>query len=169
MKKQESFIQRILGIQNNLLSFAYQLTTNREQAEDLLQDTTLKALDNEDKYVDNVNFKGWIFTIMRNIFINNYRQTVRKATVIDQTEDLYHLNISQDSGLNTPEGSFAVKEISAVMNSFSEEYREPFNLYVAGYKYNEIAEKMGLPLGTVKSRIFFARKRMQEQLKDYNF
>lgn len=56
-----------------MLNFAYQLTTNRQQAEDLLQDTTLKALDNQDKYVDNVNFKGWIFTIMRNIFINNYR------------------------------------------------------------------------------------------------
>ena len=88
MKSKQSFTDRILGLQGNLLSFAYQLTTNREQAQDLLQDTTLKALDNEDKYVDNVNFKGWIFTIMRNIFINNYRQTVRKATVIDQTEYL---------------------------------------------------------------------------------
>lgn len=94
MKTQLSFQDRLVGLQSNLLNFAYQLTTNRQQAEDLLQDTTLKALDNQDKYVDNVNFKGWIFTIMRNIFINNYRQTVRKATVIDQTEDLYHLNIS---------------------------------------------------------------------------
>ena len=167
MKTKESFKSRLLGLQGNLLSFAYQLTTNREAAQDLLQDTTLKALDNEDKYVDNVNFKGWMFTIMRNIFINNYRQTVRKATVIDQTEDLYHLNISQDSGLSTPEGSFAVKEISETLNSFSDEFRVPFNLYVAGYKYHEIAEKMGLPLGTVKSRIFFARKRLREQLKDY--
>lgn len=104
MKSHDSFQTRLLGLQNNLLNFAYQLTSNREQAQDLLQDTTLKALDNQDKYVDNVNFKGWIFTIMRNIFINNYRQSVRKATVIDQTEDLYHLNVSQDSGLNTPEG-----------------------------------------------------------------
>lgn len=150
-----------------MLNFAYQLTTNRQQAEDLLQDTTLKALDNQDKYVDNVNFKGWIFTIMRNIFINNYRQTVRKATVIDQTEDLYHLNISQDSGINTPEGSYAVKEISVVLNSFSDDYRIPFNMYVAGYKYNEIAAKMNLPLGTVKSRIFAARKKLREELKDY--
>lgn len=167
MKSNESFKSRLVGLQGNLLSFAYQLTSNREQAEDLIQDTTLKALDNEEKYVDNVNFKGWIFTIMRNIFINNYRQTVRKATVIDQTEDLYHLNISQDSGLDTPEGSFAVKEISTALNSFSDEYRIPFNMFVAGYKYNEIAEKMNLPLGTVKSRIFFARKRLREQLKDY--
>ena len=169
MKTKESFTSRLLGLQNNLLSFAYQLTSNREAAQDLLQDTTLKALDNEEKYVDNSNFKGWIFTIMRNIFINNYRQNVRKATVIDQTEDLYHLNISQDSGLNTPEGSIAVKEISETLNSFSDDYRIPFNMYVAGYKYNEIAEKMGLPLGTVKSRIFFARKRLQKELKDYQF
>ena len=167
MRTKETFKQRILGLQGNLLSFAYQLTTNREAAQDLLQDTTLKALDNEDKYVDNTNFKGWIFTIMRNIFINNYRQTVRKATVIDQTEDLYHLNISQDSGLETPDGSIAVHEISSTLNSFPDDYRIPFNMYVAGYKYNEIAEKMGLPLGTVKSRIFFARKRLREQLKDY--
>ncbi len=167
MKKTETFQDRLLGLQGNLLNFAYQLTTNKEQAQDLLQDTTLKALDNEDKYVDNVNFKGWIFTIMRNIFINNYRQSVRKATVVDQTADLFHLNISQDSGLNTPEGSYAVKEISVALNSFSDEYRIPFNLFVAGYKYNEIAEKMNLPLGTVKSRIFFARKRLREQLKDY--
>ena len=169
MKTKDSFKQRLIGLQSNLLSFAYQLTTNREAAQDLLQDTTLKALDNEEKYVDNVNFKGWIFTIMRNIFINNYRQTVRKATIIDQTEDLYHLNISQDSGLATPEGSFAVKEISATVNAFSPEYREPFSLYLAGYKYNEIADKMGLPLGTVKSRIFFARKKLREQLKDYSY
>lgn len=167
MKTKESFKDRVIGLQGNLLSFAYQLTTNREAAQDLLQDTTLKALDSEEKYVDNINFKGWIFTIMRNIFINNYRQNVRKATVIDQTEDLYHLNVCQDSGLSTPEGSFAVKEITAALNEFSDEYRVPFNMYVAGYKYNEIAEKMGLPLGTVKSRIFFARKRLREQLSDY--
>ncbi len=167
MKTAESFKSRLLGLQDNLLSFAYQLTTNKEEAQDLLQDTTLKALDNEEKYVDNVNFKGWIFTIMRNIFINNYRQTVRKATVIDQTEDLYHLNISQESGLATPEGSVAVKEISAALESFSDDYRIPFNMYVAGYKYNEIAEKMNLPLGTIKSRIFFARKRLREELKDF--
>ena len=167
MKSNDSFKSRLVGLQSNLLNFAYQLTSNREAAQDLLQDTTLKALDNADKYVDNTNFKGWIFTIMRNIFINNYRQTVRQATVVDKTDDLYHLNISQDSGLTTPEGSYAVKEISQALNSFSDEYRVPFNMYVAGYKYHEIADKLGLPLGTVKSRIFFARKRLRSELADY--
>ena len=162
-----NFQTKLLGLQKNLLNFAYILTANRDDAYDLLQDTTLKALDNQDKYVDNVNFKGWVFTIMRNIFINNYRRQVRSATVVDTTEDLYHLNLSQESGLSTPEGSFAAKEISEAIKNFSEEYRVPFSMYVAGYKYSEIADKMGLPLGTVKSRIFFARKRLQALLKDY--
>ena len=158
---------KLLDIQSNLLNFAYMLTSNRDDAYDLLQDTTLKVLDNEEKYVENTNFKGWVFTIMRNIFINNYRKVVRSATIIDQTEDLYHLNLPQESGFETPEGSYAAKEINEAINSFSDEYRVPFTMHVQGYKYNEIAEKMNLPLGTVKSRIFFARQRLQEMLKDY--
>lgn len=167
MKKQDSFKDRVIGLQGNLMSFAYQLTSNKEAAQDLLQDTTLKALDSEDKFTDNVNFKGWMLTIMRNIFINNYRRQVRSATVVDTTEDLYHLNLSQESGLSTPEGSFAAREISEAINGFNEEYRVPFSMYITGYKYNEIAEKLSLPLGTVKSRIFFARKRLRSLLKDY--
>ena len=163
----KNFETKLIALQSNMLNFAYQLTSNRDDAYDLLQDTTLKALDNEDKYVDNVNFKGWVFTIMRNIFINNYRKGVRSATVIDQTEDLYHLNLPQESGLDTPDGSIAAKEITSAIESFSDEFRIPFSMHVAGYKYNEIAEEMGLPLGTVKSRIFFARQRLQEILKDY--
>ncbi len=163
----KNFQTKLLALQSNLLNFAYLLTSNRDDAYDLLQDTTLKALDNEEKYVENVNFKGWVFTIMRNIFINNYRKGVRSATVIDQTEDLYHLNLPQESGLDTPEGSIAANEISAAINSLSDDYRIPFSMHVAGYKYNEIAEKMNLPLGTVKSRIFFARQRLQKLLKDY--
>lgn len=163
----KEFQTKLMGLQANLLNFAYMLTSNRDNAYDLLQDTTLKALDNESKYVENTNFKGWVFTIMRNIFINNYRRVSRSATVVDQTEDLYHLNLSQDSGLETPEGSYAASEITAAINSFSDDYRIPFSMHVAGYKYNEIAEKMNLPLGTVKSRIFFARKKLQDQFADY--
>ena len=161
------FQSKLMNLQSNLLNFAFILTSNRDAAYDLLQDTTLKALDNEDKYAENTNFKGWVFTIMRNIFINNYRKVARSATIIDQTEDLYHLNLPQDSGLDTPEGSVAANEITAAINSFSDEYRIPFSMHVAGYKYNEIAEKMDLPLGTIKSRIFFARQKLQVMLKDY--
>lgn len=107
----KNFKTKLLDLQSNMLNFAYLLTSNRDDAYDLLQDTTLKALDNEDKYVDNTNFKGWVFTIMRNIFINNYRKVVRTATVVDRTDDLYHLNISQESGLATPEGTVSAIEI----------------------------------------------------------
>ncbi|MFZ4456364.1 MAG: RNA polymerase sigma factor [Bacteroidales bacterium] len=162
-----NFTERLMGLQDNLKNFAYQLTANREDAEDLLQDTTLKALDNQEKYLENVNFKGWVFTIMKNIFINNYRKVVRNQTIVDQTEDLYHLNLPQESGFDTPDGSYSVKEILKAINSFSDEYKMPFSMHVAGYKYQEIADKMSLPIGTVKSRIFFARQRLQENLKDY--
>ncbi len=161
------FKQKLLGLQSNLFSFACRLTADRETAQDLVQDTTLKVLDNEEKYVENVNFKGWVFTIMRNIFINNYRRQVRSATIIDTTADLYHLNLSQESGLASPEAMYGAKEISAAINGFTPEYKVPFGMYLAGYKYGEIAAKMGLPLGTVKSRIFFARKRLQGMLKEY--
>lgn len=158
---------KLVAIQTNLLNFAYTLTSNRDDAYDLLQDTTLKVLDNEDKYVDNVNFKGWVFTIMRNILINNYRRMARTATVVDRSEDLYQINLSGQTSFETPEGSVTVHEITAVINSFSDEFKVPFSLHLAGYKYAEIAKRTGLPLGTVKSRIFFARKRLQERLKDF--
>ena len=161
------FQSNLMDLQANLLNFAYMLTSNRDDAYDLLQDTTLKALDNEEKYTDNTNFKGWVFTIMRNIFINNYRRAGRAATIIDTTENLYHLNLSQDSGLESPEGSYTAGEITSAIDELSEEYSLPFRMHVQGYKYNEIAEKMNLPLGTVKSRIFFARKKLQSRFADY--
>ena len=164
-----SFQANLMNLQSNLLNFAYMLTSNRNGADDLLQDTTLKALDNQDKYAKNTNFKAWVMTIMRNIFINNYRRTARAATVVDTTDNLYHLNLSQDSGFESPEESYGASEITMAINEFSDEYRIPFSMHVAGYKYNEIAEKMNLPLGTVKSRIFFARKKLQERFADYRY
>ena len=163
----KTFQAKLIKLQTNMLNFAYILTSNRDDAYDLLQDTTLKVLDNKDKYVDNVNFKGWVFTIMRNLFINNYRKIVRAGTVLDLIEDLYHLNLPQNSGYESPEGSLASKEITSIINSFEDSYKVPFSMHVAGYKYAEIAEHTGLPLGTVKSRIFFARQRLQRALKDY--
>lgn len=161
------FQDKVLGLQSKLYTFALSLTANVEDAQDLLQETTLKALKNKDKFVDNINFKGWMFTIMRNIFINNYRKFINNQTLIDKTEDLYHLNLPQDSGFLTPDGAYSLNEINKVLNSFSEEYKKPFTMHVAGFKYKEIADDMQLPIGTVKSRIFFARKRLMSQLKDY--
>ncbi len=167
MKKNVQFENELMALQGNMRNFAFSLTLNHEDAEDLLQDTTLKVLDNRDKFTDNINFKGWVLTVMKNIFINNYRRIVRNQTIIDKTSDLYHLNVSQNSGFESPDGAYAVGEISNTISSFPDEYRIPFTMHVQGYKYEEIAESMNLPIGTVKSRIFLARKRLQSQLKDY--
>ena len=156
-----------MSLQANMLNFAYMLTSNRDDAYDLLQDTTLKALDNEDKYAEGTNLKGWVFTIMRNIFINNYRRVSRAATVIDTTDNQHLINLPAEAARETPDGTFTANEITAAINAFSDEYRIPFSMHVAGYKYEEIAKEMNLPLGTVKSRIFAARKRLQERFADY--
>jgi len=165
----KGFEDKLIDLQNNMMNFALTLTSNREEAKDLIQETTLRALDNKEKYYENVNFKGWVFTIMHNIFVNNYRRVVRSQTMIDQTDNLYHLNMPQDSGFDTPEGAYTVAEIVKVINSFTDEYKVPFSMHVSGYKYEEIAKQLGLPIGTVKSRIFFARKRLQEMLADYRY
>ena len=167
MRTTSTFAQNLLGMQSELRRFALKLTADPEEANDLLQETSLKALDNEEKYTPDTNFKGWMYTIMRNIFINNYRKTVRDQTFVDQTENLYHLNLPQDSGFESTEGNYDLKEIRRIVHNLPKEYRVPFSMYVSGFKYREIAEKLALPIGTVKSRIFFTRQRLQKELKDF--
>ncbi len=161
------FKKNLLGMQENMMNFALQLTANRDDAQDLTQDTTLKVLDNQEKFVDNVNFKGWVLTVMRNIFINNYHKIVRTQTIVDQNVDLYNLDVATDSGFSSPDSSYQIQEISKAIEGLNHDLKMPFSMYVSGYKYNEIAEKLHLPLGTVKSRIFFARQELQKTLKDY--
>src|SRR5574344_68385 len=134
--------EQLIYVQGDLFRFAIRLTRNRDDASDLLQETSLKVLDNHEKFEEETNFKAWAYTLMRNIFINNYRKTVREQTFVDQTDNLYHLNIPQNSGLETPEGSYTIAEINKAINSFGYEYRQPFAMHVAGYKYEAIAEAM---------------------------
>ena len=159
------FQKKLLSMQENMMNFALMLTANRDDAQDLMQDTTLKVLDNQEKFVDNINFKGWVLTVMRNIFINNYHKIVRTQTVVDQGVDLYNLDVVNDSGFDSPDGAYQIKEITKAINSLNDELKIPFSMFLSGYKYNEIAEKLCVPLGTVKSRIFFTRQKLQEELK----
>ena len=161
------FQKKLLSMQENMMNFALMLTANRDDAQDLMQDTTLKVLDNQEKFVDNINFKGWVLTVMRNIFINNYHKIVRTQTVVDQGVDLYNLDVVNDSGFDSPDGAYQIKEITKAINSLNDELKIPFSMFLSGYKYNEIADKLDVPLGTVKSRIFFARQELQKVLKDF--
>ena len=162
------FQKKLLSMQENMMNFALMLTANRDDAQDLMQDTTLKVLDNQEKFVDNINFKGWVLTVMRNIFINNYHKIVRTQTVVDQGVDLYNLDVVNDSGFDSPDGAYQIQEITKAINGLNNELKVPFSMFLSGYKYNEIADKLDVPLGTVKSRIFFARQELQKVLKRFS-
>ncbi len=161
------FKRELLEVQSELQRFAYKLTADREEANDLLQETSLKALGNMDKFTPGTNFKGWVYTIMRNIFINNYRKEVRDQIFVDQTDNLFHLNCPRELDDYVTDNDYDTKEIYRVVHGLPRDYRIPFLMHIAGFKYREIADRLGLPLGTVKSRIFFTRQQLQSLLKDY--
>jgi RNA polymerase sigma-70 factor (ECF subfamily) len=109
---------------------------------------------------------GWLYTIMHNIFINNYRKEVRNQTFVDHSEDMYHLNSGPNTNASYSDYSYDIKEIYHMLNSLTDDYRIPFTMHIAGFKYREIADKLKLPLGTVKSRIYFTRQKIQEVFQD---
>ena len=164
----DPFEKELLGLQENMFSFALSLTADQTKAEDLMQDTTLKVLVNKEKYRDDTNFKGWVFTVMRNLFINDYHRTVRTRNIFDTNADLSFVGtLDETEGLPSPDQEMTLKEINLAIDSLTDEYKMPFSMYVSGFKYKEIAETLDLPIGTVKSRIFFARKKLQSNLKDF--
>ncbi|MEZ5009982.1 MAG: RNA polymerase sigma factor [Chitinophagales bacterium] len=160
------FQQELTNTVKYLKPFALKLTHNAADSEDLLQETLFKALSNEGKFKEGTNLKAWLFTIMKNIFINDYRKKVKRPTLIDTTEGQFFLN-STVTTANTAVASIEKDNIMMVIRSLDIPYRVPFMLYYKGYKYDEIAEKLNLPIGTIKSRIFFARKQLKENLQDY--
>jgi len=161
------FNYKLMGLQKNLSYFAYTLTSNYEDAQDLVQETYLKALTNRDKFTDDTNLKAWTFTIMKNTFINNYRQSVRNNTMLDKTDDLYFINISNESNIGLPDSALAVKEIQNEISNIDQDQRKAFEMYNNGYKYKEIAEQLNLSIGTVKSRIFFTRKKLMDRISSH--
>lgn len=158
------FNYQLTSLRESLEGFAISLTSNREDAHDLLQETFVKAISYRDKYTDDTNLKAWAFTIMKNTFINNYRRLVKANTTFDHTDDLYYLNLNRESGIENPESSLSAKEIEQHIERLEDEFKVPFNMHLQGYKYKEIADNLGLKIGTVKSRIFFTRKRLMSSL-----
>lgn len=159
---------KLTGLKDNLHYFAYTLTSNQEDAKDLVQDTFLKALLNREKFEDDTNMKAWTFTIMKNTFINNYRRNIRTNALIDTTEDLYFLNLSKETGIPSAESQLSHKDIQKTVRKLDDEQRIPFEMHTQGYKYKEIADQLKISIGTVKSRIFFGRKKMMDNLRGFH-
>ena len=159
------FTNKLLSIENKLKYFAYSLTSNSEEAKDLLQETMLKALSNRDKFTDPRNFNSWAYTIMKNTFINNYRRNVKSNTIFNKTEN--NENLPHKMEAVSPESEHAYKEIRKKVDNLQDDFRIPFQMFTDGFKYKEIAEQLEIPIGTVKSKIFFARQKLMENLPEY--
>lgn len=159
------FNNQLSSLSGPLHTFAYKLTKNSEEAKDLYQETAFRAISNVDKFIPGTNLKAWLLTIMKNIFINNYRKNVKTRTIIDSTENLYFINSGAGSISNSAESNIMMDELSTMVEDLDESLRVPFEMHYLGHKYQEIAETLNLPLGTVKSRIFFARKELKDKIE----
>lgn len=158
------FNNMLLNNSEFLKPFALTLTRDNESAKDLMQETLYRALANKDKYNVGTNIKAWMYTIMRNIFINNYRRKAKQQTIFDSTPNDFLLDNKQTMIANEAESNLRLKDIQQAVHNLPDIFRKPFMLYFDGYKYHEIAEALHEPLGTIKSRIHFARKLLKEQI-----
>ncbi|MDQ3050177.1 MAG: RNA polymerase sigma factor [Bacteroidota bacterium] len=164
---QIEFNHRVKDLYKPLRNFALKLTRNLEDATDLTQETMMKAFYNHDKFREGTNMKAWLYTIMKNIFINQYRRQVNSQVVTDDTDNQYYINSHSQRTGNLGEQKMILKDIQAAIASLSRNLRIPFIMAFQGYKYEEIAQFMKVPLGTVKIRIHNARKKLKSNLSDY--
>jgi RNA polymerase sigma-70 factor (ECF subfamily) len=161
---QSDFYAQFDKMTSMLQAFAYNLTKNREESKDLYQETAFRAMTNRDKFRLGTNLKAWLFTIMKNIFINNYRKKMKANTIMDNTDNLYFLNSGSNVIENGADSNILIKELTKMIDQLDDSTRIPFLMHYQGFKYQEIADHLDLPLGTVKSRIFFARKDLRAQI-----
>ena len=161
------FGNKIDNLTPNLKPYALKLTKNQDDADDLLQETVFKAYSNREKFKEGTNLKAWMYTIMRNTFITNYQRMVRRKTFIDTTDNNHFININAEQLENRGTGDFVLKDINKAIDDLKDMYKAPFNMYFRAFKYHEIAEKLNIPIGTVKNRIHIARKELKEVLSVY--
>lgn len=161
------FNQMLLCNADFLKPFAISLTRDQESAKDLCQETLFRAISNKDKYHIGTNIKAWLYTIMRNIFINNYRRRAKQSTIFDHSPNEFLLNFNQAAVANDAIASINIKEVKQAIHKLPIIFKHPFLLYFDGYKYHEIAAILGEPLGTIKSRIHFARKLLKSHIERF--
>lgn len=156
-------------LSGSLKPFALKLTRDQDDANDLLQDTLIKAFTNREKFAEGTNLKAWMYTIMKNTFITNYQRMARRGTFVDTTDNLHYLNSSSMQIENGVFENFTMSDVQECIDLLSEVYRTPFLLYFKGFKYHEIADKLQVPIGTVKNRIHIARRLLKESLTIYQY
>lgn len=166
-KKKFDFRTLVTVESRPLRNYALKLTQDLDDAEDLVQDTMLKAFTNEEKFAEGTNLKGWLYTIMKNIFINKYRRAMKSNIFHDDTDNQYYINNTNTAQRNDGDGNLIMEDIQKALGELNDNLRTPFMLSYTGYKYEEIATRLRLPLGTVKVRIHNARKELSSKLSVY--
>jgi RNA polymerase sigma-70 factor (ECF subfamily) len=161
---ENEFGKQLTVLEKGLYNYARSLKLNSDDAKDLVQETFLKAILNRDKYADKGYLKAWTIAIMRNTFINNYRRNTLVSQKTDQTNESYFINQTNSIAQENPDSDYSYKEMTYNIELLNKKFRIPFKMYVEGYKYKEIAEAIKVNIGTVKSRIFCARKELKGQL-----
>ncbi|MCH6236310.1 RNA polymerase sigma factor [Cognataquiflexum rubidum] len=161
------FSYSLQKLSSSLKPFALKLTRDTDDANDLLQDTMVKAFTNKDKFTEGTNLKAWLYTIMKNTFITNYQRMVRRGTFVDTTDNLHYLNSGDVLVENGAYGDFAMNDIQLAIENLEAVYKTPFMMHFRGFKYHEIADKLEIPIGTVKNRIHIARKLLKDELHMY--
>ena len=162
------FQQQLVGLRQQLYYFALSLTKDRDNALDLLQESILRALTYRDKYRDNTNFKAWLYTIMKNTFINDHRRAKRTKALMD-TVDRERDQVRRVHTPATAEASVKMSEIDRSLERLDPTFRTPFTMHHEGYKYHEIAERLDISMRTVKNRIHIARKFLKDELSSYEY
>jgi len=158
------FNAKVKEIEDLLFGFAMKLTRNKDNAKDLMQETLCRAFKNRDRFAKHTNFKAWMTTIMRNNFINDYRKNKTRNKIMTPIEDLSYF-MENKSVTSTGDSVLMMKELNGLISNLSNDLQLAFTMYIKGYHYEEIAQTTGVPIGTVKSRIFFARKKLRASLK----
>jgi len=160
------FLEEYKGLEHRLYAFAMKLTRSKSDADDLLQETVIRAYSNREKFEIGTNFKSWITTIMRNTFINDYR-TKKRRNLVDGSLDDHSYSIESNIVPNNSESNLMMEELSKILETVKPKYRIPFLMYYKGYEYQEIATEMNLPIGTVKSRLFTARQKLSALIRTH--
>ena len=158
------FSKEFNALENILYSFALRLTKNREDAKDLIQETALRAYKHREKFTVGTNFKSWVSTIMRNTFINQYRKAKLRRNVNEPVESFLFALENKNAIPNQGEINIRMQEYDKIFDAIGEIYSIPFLLFYRGYEYKEIAQYLDIPIGTVKSRIFLARKKLKKRI-----
>jgi RNA polymerase sigma-70 factor (ECF subfamily) len=157
------FNKKFNKLEDQLFAFAMKLTRNKENAKDLMQETAMRAYGNRHRFQEGTYFKSWITTIMYNSFVNHYRKQRTRNKVESPIEKCMHA-VGQKAVTNTGDSRIMMKELDKMVNSLNDGYRKPFEMFFEGYHYDEISAEMNIPMGTVKSRIFYARKQLKEMV-----